>query len=291
MATDKEVRAWANETGWTGSDGEPVSARGGVGREAHAAYDDANPGDGADYPEGMSAADFELADAVMPDDPEMQETSPKGPSSPSIRSTLRRRKRHGSPPGKNGTAGKTKPPPRVSTAELIGSAFRMGAKVATPIPPMYRTLRLQSIIAGPMLEGATAGTAIDRALQPLARLAATGDTAAALLAPNLAIAAMTFHGAQAAKAGTPPNPIVMQGCVEMMRYGLMAMMRVGGDAFAQQLAKEQDEEDRYGGSVDALIAYIMAPPAEDASAEEAAAARAAYMMAGMTEPEPEPAAM
>lgn len=279
MASDKDVRAWARETDWRAGDGEPVSARGGVGRDAHDAYNAAHNGhdDGAAYPDGMTAADFELQDAARDDDDDdLAESRPKAPPSQSTRSRLRGRLKTG---GTTGRGTGKKQPPRTPTSDLIGSAWRMAAKVAQPIPPMYRTLRLQSVIAGPLIDEAVKGTAVDRVLQPIARLAATGETTAALLAPNLAIAAMAFHSAQAAKAETEPNPVVMQGCVEMMRYGLMAMIRVGGDAFTAQVARERDDEERYGATVDMLIAYIMAPPG-DPAAEESEAARMAYAMAG-----------
>lgn len=164
----------------------------------------------------------------------------------------------------------------------------MATKVAQPLPPLYRTLRLQSVIVGPLADDAIKGTAVDRILQPIARLTEAGQTATALLAPNMAIAAMAFHGAQSANAGHEPNPVVMQGCVEMLRYGLMAMIRVGGDAFTAELDRERGEEERYGATVDALVAYIMAPPADPAD-EDAAAARMAYMMGG--QPVPDGAAM
>ena len=178
--------------------------------------------------------------------------------------------------------------PRRSTAELIGSAWRIGAKLAQPVPPMYRTLRLQSVIAGPLLDTAVKDTFIDTVfLQKLAGLASVGETGAALLAPNLGIGAAAWHQAQCAKAGTDPNPVVMQGCMEMIRYGLIAMMRVGGDAFAAQLAREREDEERYGVNADALMEWILSPPADPAT-EEANIARMGAMFAGQPHPQPEP---
>ena len=192
---------------------------------------------------------------------------------------------------RGGTSGNQKPKPkpkqpRVSTADLIGSAWRIGAKLAQPIPPMYRTLRLQSVIAGPLYDDAVKGTMVDPFLQPLARLTRAGETVSALAAPDVAIGIMVWESQRAAKEGRDPNPVVMQGAAELLRHGLLAMMRVGGDAFAAQLAAEQADEERFGGSVDAIMAWIMAPPADPAT-EEANIARMAATFAGEPVPEPD----
>jgi hypothetical protein len=184
--------------------------------------------------------------------------------------------------GKTSGKRRTKPKhPRVSTADLIGSGWRIVAKVAQPLPPMYRTLRLQSVIAGPLIDDAVKGTMVDPILQPLARLSRAGETVSALVAPNLAIGAMAYHLHQ---TSGEPNPVVMQACQEMLRYGLMAMMRVGGDAFAAQLAKDKADEEQYGTSVDELMAMILADLADPAT-EEANIAAMAARFAGQPEPE------
>ena len=148
------------------------------------------------------------------------------------------------------------------------------------------------MIAGPLCDDAVKGTMIDPFLQPLARLTRAGETVSALVAPNVAIGVMTWHASHAAAQGQEPNPVIMQASAEMLRHGLLAMMRVGGDAFAAQLEAERADEERFGGSVDAIMAWIMAPPADPAT-EEANIARVASMFAGeqpVPEPEPEPSA-
>jgi Lsr2 len=290
MASDSEIRAWAD------SRGLDVSSRGRVSQALREAYSAAHNGDAgppaADYPDGMSDADFDTAEAVTPDDgpddDDMTEAAPRPVatpkvSSPTIPARLRQPFRRGKPSGKKKTAPKAKP--RVSTADLIGSAWRISAKIAQPLPPMYRTLRLQSVIAGPLLDDAVKGTLADTVLQPLARLSRAGETASALLAPNLAIGAMAWHLHQ---TEGQPNPVVMQACQEMLRHGLMAMMRVGGDAFAQQLAKDQADEERFGGDIDTIMMWILAEPADPVT-EEANMAAMAARFAG--QPVPEPAAM
>jgi hypothetical protein len=283
LASDAEIRAWAQASG------RDVSARGRVSADDKEAYAAAHNGGQADYPDGMTGDDFggPIAEADDPaddpgavplDDPDMYEAAPRTVT-PKVTSRLTSRRlagrlKRGKPSG--GPKPKPKPKkPRISTAELTGSAWRIMAKLATPIPPLYRTLRLQSVIAGPLIDDAVKGTAVDLFLQPAARLAQSGQTGAALLAPNMAIGMMAWHGAQCAKAGTEPNPLIMQGCAEMLRYGLIAMMRAGGDAFAAQLAREQDDERRYGADVDMIMAWIMEPPADPATEEANIAAMAA----------------
>ena len=284
MASDAEIRAWAL------GDGREVSAKGKVSNAVRDAYNAAHNGGAApapDYPDGMTDADFDVAEADEPDMADMDEAAPR-PVTPkvtprSVPATLRKRFGRGSNSGKR----KGKAQPRISTAELIGSAWRIGAKIAQPLPPMYRTLRLQSVIAGPLLDDAVKGTMVDPFLQPLARLSRAGETVSALLGPNLAIGAMAWHLQQ---TEGQPNPVIMQACQEMLRHGLIAMMHVGGEAFAAQLAKDQEDEERYGGDVDMIMAWILAEPA-DPAAEEANIARMAARFAGQPDPDPEPAAV
>jgi hypothetical protein len=282
-ASDSEIRAWGRAEGLT------VNTKGAISnalRDQYNAAHNGQPQPAPDYPPGMDDSDFDTAEAVIPDD-DMTEAvparvaAPKRAGSRATPTKLSDRFRRGKTSGKP----KAKPKrPRTSTAELIGSAWRIAAKIAQPLPPLYRTLRLQSVIAGPLLDDAVKGTLLDPILQPLARLSEAGQTVSALVAPNLAIGAMAWHLHQ---TEGNPNPVVMQACQEMLRHGLMAMMRVGGEAFAAELAREQADEERFGGSIDQIMAYILADAAEP-DVEEANIARMAARFAG--QPDPEPAA-
>ena len=289
MASDSEIRAWAVEHGIH------VSSKGRVSEAVRNAHRAAHNGEAApvpDYPDGMTDADFDMAEAELPDDlaDDMTEATPRPVTPKASSRTTVTRLNPWSKRGKTAASkskAKAKARPRVSTADLIGSAWRIGAKVAQPLPPMYRTLRLQSVIAGPLLDDAVKGTVVDPFLQPLARLSRAGETVSALLAPNLAIGAMAWHLQQ---TNGEPNPIVMQACQEMLRHGLTAMMRIGGDAFAAQLAKERDDEERFGGDVEMIMAWLLSEPADPAQ-EEANIATMAARFAGEDMPEPEPAAV
>jgi len=288
VASDSEIRAWAVEHGIH------VSSKGRVSEAVRNAHRAAHNGEAApvpDYPDGMTDADFDMAEAELPDDlDDMAEVTPRPVTPKASSRTTVTRLNPWSKRGKTAASkskAKAKARPRVSTADLIGSAWRIGAKVAQPLPPMYRTLRLQSVIAGPLLDDAVKGTVVDPFLQPLARLSRAGETVSALLAPNLAIGAMAWHLQQ---TNGEPNPIVMQACQEMLRHGLTAMMRIGGDAFAAQLAKERDDEERFGGDVEMIMAWLLSEPADPAQ-EEANIATMAARFAGEDMSEPEPAAV
>lgn len=285
-ASASEIRAWAR------ANGHAVNDKGGIPgavREAYSAAHNGGPAPGPDYPPGMTDDDFETAEAEIPDDDDMREVPPR-PVSPKVtpRSTaqsLTGRFKRGSTSGKR----KTRPKhPRVSTADLIGSAWRIGAKVLQPLPPLYRVVRLQSEIAGPMLDGQVKGTFVDPVLQVLARHYQAGETMGALLGPNMGIAAAMWHQTQCAKQGVEPNPVIMQACEEVTRYGLKSMMHLGGEAMAARIAAEREEEEKYGATVDMLLEWIMSPPA-DRETEEANMAAAAAAFAG--QPVPEPAAV
>ncbi len=151
---------------------------------------------------------------------------------------------------------------RLPVDDVIASAWRIAARIAQPFPPLYRTLRIQSPVAGRLLEDAVRGTVVDRLLQPLAQVSQVGETLAALLVTPIAVMALSTAQVQG-------NPVMMQAAIEAARHGLMAMMRVGGPKFAEQLAREREDEARYGADVDTLLELILSAPLPDPDAEEA----------------------
>jgi hypothetical protein len=176
--------------------------------------------------------------------------------------------------------GKPKPgakkQPRVSTADLVGAVWRGAAKMV-PLPPLSRTLRMQSRVAGPIMDDVIRGTIVDPLLQPLARLAGQGKAVQALAGPPLFVTAIMAHTGHAAQAGEDPNPFVMAIAMEGLRSSLMAWMEIAGPKFAEVAAEEAEMEAKHGMNVDAMIALIFAEPpatAEESEAEEAAILRA-----------------
>jgi hypothetical protein len=290
MADAAAMRAWGKLNGF-----EHLSEKGPLPRELKDAYAGAHPNgtgelDGAGYPD--DAAD-EPAGPAEPDKPggfaetRPRDVAPKGRPR-GLHSPFRK---HSAPskPGKSSAGRKAKPArPRSSTADLAASLWRVGAKLATPMPPLHRTLRLQSVVVGPLWDERTAGTIIDRWLQPIARTMESGDVVAALVGPELGIGLATWYLSWCERATMEPNPAILQGCAEITRAGLVSLMRVGGDAFKEQMARDRDDERAHGATVDAMMAWIMSPPA-DPDMEEQAMARMMAAMGG-EDLEHEPAA-
>jgi hypothetical protein len=281
MATATEVRAWAVPEGI-------ATSRGKLRAEVIAQWDrdhpddlyEANPprdgftGNAPDYP----ADDF---DAMFPDVGEGDglgdtgETPPKRP-----RSTKPAAKGFRNPFAKKAAAKGKKSPPRVSTADLVGAVWRGAAKMV-PLPPLSRTLRMQSRVAGPIMDDVIRGTIVDPLLQPLARLAGQGKAVQALVGPPAFVTAIMVHTGQAAANGQEPNPFIMAMAMEGLRSSLMAWMEISGPKFAEVAAEEAEMEAKHGMNVDAMIALIFSEPPTteaDAEAEEAAILRAQGML-------------
>jgi hypothetical protein len=281
MATATEVRAWAVPEGI-------ATSRGKLRAEVIAQWDrdhpddlyEANPprdgftGNAPDYP----ADDF---DAMFPDVGEGDglgdtgETPPKRP-----RSTKPAAKGFRNPFAKKAAAKGKKAPPRVSTADLVGAVWRGAAKMV-PLPPLSRTLRMQSRVAGPIMDDVIRGTIVDPLLQPLARLAGQGKAVQALVGPPAFVTAIMVHTGQAAANGQEPNPFIMAMAMEGLRSSLMAWMEISGPKFAEVAAEEAEMEAKHGMNVDAMIALIFSEPPTteaDAEAEEAAILRAQGML-------------
>ena len=160
--------------------------------------------------------------------------------------------------GKLRTKGKRKP--RVSTEELLGGLWRAGAKLAAPLPPLQRTLRVQAPVAGILLEDAVKDTVIDPLLQPLARVAHAGKTINALAGPPVWVTAVSLHVAQRGAQNLAPHPVFMAVAEEGLRSSLMAWMDVAGPKFAEAVKREQEFEEKYGRDVDDFMTWIFSPP-------------------------------
>lgn len=282
-----EIRAWAKAEGLT------INGRGNIPDDIREQYDLAHPSpngsdgpvhsSGPDYPDD----DFETAFVDPPDDDdEVEETAPRRPKARPSRGSSRSGGGGSSGAGSffrrggRQQAGKgAKKKPRVSTEDVLGSLWRAGAKLATPLPPLQRTLRIQAPVAGLILEDAVKGTAADALLQPFARLAGQGKVVSALLGPPVIVTALMFHVQQRQAMEPPqdPNPLIMSAGIEGLRSSLMTWMEVAGPKFEVALRRERDFEEKYGQSVDELISFLMAPPAStqaEAEAEEEAIRRA-----------------
>jgi hypothetical protein len=256
MATATAKRQWAKDEYDAGRLDQPPPPRGPLPPLIEDLYDAAHPSangaaddDGFGDPEGVSTA----------------ETPPVKP--PRAKKAAGWRAPWAKP--KTGRGRPKVKRARVPVDELISGGWRLMARVARPLPPLERVLKIQSPVAGLLLEESVAGTVVDTALQPIARLMGTGKTVAALVGPPLLVTAGTLHMQRAAMEGKQPNPAVMGVIHEGLRESLMVWMDVAGPKFEQALARERDFEAKYGADVDQFIAFLFSPPA--APGDEAAA--------------------
>lgn len=279
MPTASDIRAWAREQG------HEVPDRGNIPNNVRAAYDAAHPGpngsagtSGPDYPDD----DFETAfieppeeDGALFDESALAESAPRRPKAAPARarSTTTGRGLFGRGRSKQNAKGKPKAKPRVSTEDVLGGLWRGMAKLATPLPPLQRTLRIQAPVAGIILEDAVKGTAADALLQPFARLAGQGKVISALLGPPVIVTALMLHVQQRAMLDPPqePNPLLVSAGTEALRSSLMAWMEVAGPKFDIALQREREFEAKYGQSVDELIGFLLSGPVNPADAAAVAA--------------------
>lgn len=254
MPSTSEVRSWLRDNGYA------PPAKGIIPADLQGAYDATHPAANgtttmtADYPD----EDFGTAFADPPPAPEEDtgETKPRKPRA--ARAGGSGKGRFGF--GRKASTGKAKKKPRVSTEDLLGSVWRGMAKLATPLPPLQRTLRVQAPVAGLLLEDAVKDTAIDVILQPFARLAHQGKTVSALLGPPVLVTAMTVHVQQRMQQDQAPNPLFMSVASEALRSALMTWMDVAGPKFEIAMQREQEFEEKYGKSVDEFMNWLFSAP-------------------------------
>jgi hypothetical protein len=270
MATATEVRNWAVAEG-------KAKNRGKLGANVIHEWDLDHPNDPYEPGEPRDGFTGNIPD-YPPDDPDFDahfpdpepglgdtgETKPTRPRSRSKASGFRN-------PFSRPKAGAKKKKPRVTTADLLGSLWRGGAKLATPLPPLQRTLRVQAPVAGALLEDAVKGTAIDVILQPFARLAQQGQTISAIVGPPVLVTALTMHLQMREAAGEQPNPFLMSAGIEALRASLMTWMDIAGPKFVEAMAREREFEEKYGQDVDTMIMWLLSPPVDprDEAAVEA----------------------
>jgi hypothetical protein len=287
MPTASDIRAWARDNG------HDVPDRGNIPTTIRALYDAAHPHPNGtadtshpDYPDD----DFETAFIDPPDDDGeafdesvMAEEKPRRPKAGNSRrgnsSTNPGKTRFWQRGSKAGAGSKAKKRPRVSTEDMLGGAWRLMAKIATPLPPLNRTLRIQAPVAGMLLEDVVKDTAADTFLQPLARLAGQGKVVSALLGPPVIVTALMMHVQQRAQMQPPqePNPFFICAGTEALRSSLMTWAELTEGKILIAAKREADMEARFGQSVDELIAFLLSPPAataEAVAAEEEAIRRA-----------------
>lgn len=278
MPTAHEIREWARDNGYQ------VEPRGNVPKNVRQAYESAHPGTNGsagpgapDYPDDEFESLF--VDPPADDDGEafdesvMAEEKPRRPKAPARSQAKGTRGGFGgffkgsrSSKGTGKTTAKKKP--RVPVDDLLGSGWRTLAKLAAPLPPLQRTLRIQAPVAGMLLEDTVRDTAADTFLQPLARIAGQGRVVSALLGPPVIVTALMMHVQQRAQMQPPqdPSPLFISMGTEALRSSLMTWAEITEGKILMALQRERDIEERFGQSVDELIAFLLSPPVNPADA-------------------------
>lgn len=233
-----EIREWGRLNGWTVSDEGKLPAG------LRAAYD---------------ARD--TAEAVLPDGPviapegETEFPQEKTPiitkANPVDRAReLVGRARKASPRKATGRTAAKKP--RVSVDRLVSGIWsglsRLTANVNLPVA---RVLNAQAPVAGMLLEDVIKNTVVDRALQPFARASQGGELAFALIAPPLLVGALTSERGQ-----TPEGQAVL---MPLLQASLKSWIDVAGPKLEEHTEREREFKEKYGATIDALIAGFFAP--------------------------------
>lgn len=257
-----EVRAVLREHG------ETVPARGTLGAKHLARYAELTgqqagpPGeDEGEYDAGVSAADFPpegADDAAAPEvgpaaaaerRPRRVKAKPAGGLLSSLKAG-----------GKTGSRPRPKRYPRIPVDRFAGRAWRMLARMATPVsPPIATCLALQSTTAGIILEDVVKDTAVDRLAQPLIRAEAKGEKVFALIAPPVLVGAIT------AAQGLPDDQRAMREAIlfPMLREALVLNVEIAGERLTAELDRVSESAET-AAKVDRMLSEIFAsfgPPA------------------------------
>lgn len=221
-------------------------------REAGAA----GPGD---YDGGVTAADFPGDDDVSRETSpgtggERRPRRPQAAAKPGWREKLAGGAKAKAKGGRHSSARKRQP--RVPVDRLCERGWELLSRVFTPVAPATgRCLRMQSPVAGLILEDVVAGTMADRILQPLARAEEKSKKVLALAGPPMIVAALE------ASQGLPDDQRLMREAilVPMLRECMVLWVDIAGDKVTEKARRDAEMGPVYE-QVDELLAMIFSPP-------------------------------
>ncbi|HWM96725.1 MAG TPA: hypothetical protein VNO54_06675 [Streptosporangiaceae bacterium] len=253
MATVTAMRSWLRDHG------EDVPERGRLNADMIARYET-----GQHDPDWDTAGD---GDTISAD--ETEPSTPMQPERPPRTQRSSRRDRRSRPISER-IAGKRdgkKPPgrkkPRMSVEHLISRSWEAVARFAAPLSlPVSRCLQVQSPVAGLIIEDVVAGTMIDRALQPIARAEEKAEKVIALIAPPILVLGIEQSFL------LPPEQMMMRQAILMplLRESLRVWLQVAGPKVEEAAAKEAEYQEKFGRSIDEMIALFF--PAASVAAEQ-----------------------
>lgn len=139
--------------------------------------------------------------------------------------------------------------PRTSVAGFISTVWQIGARTVQPWAwPVANVLKIQSTVAGEILEDTVKGTAADAILQPLARIGQGSQVAFALLGPPILVGIATVR---------PETQSVIE---PMLREALRSWLVVAGPKMLEHAEKEREFQEKYGADIETMIKLIFTPP-------------------------------
>ncbi len=252
MATVTEMRAALRAAG------EDVPERGRLNADMIARYDQII---------AEAEADWDLTgegdDAVIDPD-ELEPSVPREPERPPRTARSARSARRARPVGerlfgkREPKAGKAKPKHRrISVDHLVSRGWEAIARIAQPLSlPVSRCLQVQSPVAGMILEEIVAGTIVDRALQPIARAEEKAEKALALIAPPILVLAI-----EQSQTLPPQQMMVRQAfLMPMLKESLRVWLQVAGPKVEEAARKEAEYQEKFGRTIDEMIALFFGQP-------------------------------
>jgi|HubBroStandDraft_1064217.scaffolds.fasta_scaffold41821_3 hypothetical protein len=257
-ATAAEKRVWLRDHG------HDVPDKGKLPAELLAEYDAAHAeplfddpfdnGQGADYDQGVTEADF----PSEPLGPPPPESKPRRVTPPKRARADQLRARMWGPKAKTPGGRKKTPKKRVPLDRLIGRGWQILARLAAPIDlPVARVLDMQAPVAGVLLEPIVKETLLDTILQPIARLESGGETVFGLAGPPLLVGMLHRHPEAA--------PILIPALEE----AFTVWIQIAGPAVEEARAKREAWEGGTGAEVQAMMAMVFAGiPGFDPKLEE-----------------------
>lgn len=272
MATVAERRAWLAEH----RPDLDVPQRGRLGPALEEAWAEGNASlDGGitaeDFPDGLDPAERE------PETPLEAERAPGTPRSRRRAQSPRARVRSLFGPSEPKDAKKTrarkKGPPRIPVDHLVTRVWEGLARVVQPLSlPVSRCLQVQSPVAGMILEDVVRDTIVDRALQPVARFEEKGEKVLALAAPPVLVAALEQTAALEATGVITPQQAMMRRAliVPMLREALRIWLVVAGPKVEEAARQEAEYQEKYGMTIDGLMALFFGQETVTATAEPVA---------------------
>lgn len=261
-ASSSDIRDWLREQG------RDMPANGRLRKADREAYDRAHPepdDGGLSYPEGGPESDSAGS----------AEQAPRTARA-STRSAAR-----GWLGGRRGAKGGRGPRekrtfPRVPITTLIEHTYSEMAWAAQGIPPLSRLLEAQAPVAGVVFEDVVRDTAIDKLLQPAARLEASLDATYGMMAPPLYLFAVLQTAPEPGAEPTLAHKAALTG----LRHSLLVMARVGGDSLERVEQRGRENAARQA-DVDKFMRYLFGLPEPEAEPDPAAQAADLYASAGI----------